>query len=164
MHACKTHTYTHPHITKPTHTHTHTHTHPHITKPTLTHTHPHITKPTHTHTPTHYKTHAHIHTPTHYKTTGENRGSHYAVSILSEILIRRLPNKNLHRQSYTRSFQTHNFSHNHMSSTSLYSCHIMCVPIQFLQHTVQYSTNLTSQQFCHQVGAELRLMGEPNSL
>ena len=45
----KTHTYTHPHITKPTHTHPHltepTHTHPHITKPT--HLHPHLTKPTH---------------------------------------------------------------------------------------------------------------------
>ena len=42
----KTHTYTHPHITKPTHTHTHTLQNPHITKPT----HPHITNPpTHTH-------------------------------------------------------------------------------------------------------------------
>ena len=68
---------THPHITKPTHTHTytlqnlhihtptyyktHTYTHPHITEPTHTHTHtlqnPHIHTPTHTHTPTHYKAH-----------------------------------------------------------------------------------------------------------
>ena len=49
----KTHTHTHPRITKPTHTHTHTH--PRITKPTYTHTHtlqnPHIHTPTYLLTP-----------------------------------------------------------------------------------------------------------------
>jgi hypothetical protein len=55
------HTYTHPHITKPTLSRTYKlqnpYTHPHITKPTLSHTyklqnpytHPHITKLTRTH-------------------------------------------------------------------------------------------------------------------
>ena len=80
----KTHTYTHPYITKRTHTHTHTY----ITKRKHTHTHTHTLQNAHLHTPTHYKTHtythphitkpkhththtlqnAHIHTPTHYKT------------------------------------------------------------------------------------------------
>jgi hypothetical protein len=45
----KTHTYTHQHITKPTHTHTNTLQNPHIHTPTHykthTYTHPHITKP-----------------------------------------------------------------------------------------------------------------------
>jgi hypothetical protein len=64
------------HITKtPTHYKTHTYTHTHITKPT------------HTHTPTHYKTHTyththtlknpHIHTPTHYKTISNNHSTRY---------------------------------------------------------------------------------------
>ena len=61
----KTHTYTHPHITKPTNTHTHTLQNPYIHTPThyKTHkyTHPHITTPPHT---TH---HTHTHTHTYHK-------------------------------------------------------------------------------------------------
>ena len=78
----KTHTYSHPHITKPTHTHTHilqnpnlhtlthykTHTYTHslITKPT--HTHTHTLQNPHTHTHTHKLQNPHIHTLTHYRT------------------------------------------------------------------------------------------------
>jgi len=65
-----THTYTHPRITKPTHTHTPTHYKTH------TNTNPHITKPTHIHTHTLQK--PHIHTPTIYKPT------HYKIATLQD--------------------------------------------------------------------------------
>jgi len=62
----KTHTYTHPPLTKLIHKHTHILQNPHIHTPTHykthTHTHPHITKPTHSHT--HTYTHPHITEPT----------------------------------------------------------------------------------------------------
>jgi len=67
------------HITKtPTHYKTHTYTHPHITKPTLTHTHT-LQNP-HLHTPTHYKTHTYTHLHitklTHYQNTHTLQNPH----------------------------------------------------------------------------------------
>ena len=57
----KTHTYTHPYITKPTHTHTHTLQNPHIHKltyyKTQTYIHTHTLQNPHIHTPTHTQAH-----------------------------------------------------------------------------------------------------------